>query len=68
MELRRVNVGSKSEHDAVVLVTPEGAFTMRLEGGRPFNDPALQELVGLTIRADGERVAGQFIVRRYEVL
>ena len=47
-------VGSKSEHEAVYLDGPKGAFKLRLPGGNPFQDPRLDRLVGKSITADGE--------------
>ena len=53
----RVNVGSKSEHDAVVLDTGAGPhLKLRVKGGNPFHDPALDAFVGLRVALEG--VAG----------
>jgi hypothetical protein len=50
----RVNVGSKSEHDAVVLDTGTGPhLKLRLAGGNPFHDPALDAFVGKRILVEG---------------
>jgi hypothetical protein len=65
---RRINVGSKSEHDAVVLTAQTGEFKLRVQGGHPFSDPEVQALVGKRIRAKGFVSAGQFIMERYEVI
>ena len=46
--------GSKSEHRAVCLETPDGVFVLRRQGGNPFRDPLLDTLVGRTIRCRGE--------------
>lgn len=46
--------GSKSERPAVFLKTPKGSFVLRRAGGNAFMDPALDELVGKTITANGE--------------
>lgn len=45
--------GSKSEHDAVRLVTEQGSFVLRRRGGNAFRDPTLEKLVGKTIECDG---------------
>ena len=45
--------GSKSEHDAITLVTEKGEFKLRRKNGNPFFDPELEKLVGKTIRCDG---------------
>ena len=64
---KRVNPGSKSDHEAVVLVCPQGEFKLRRRGGPPFVDDALAPLVGKRIRATGIVSAGQFIVDDIEV-
>lgn len=38
-------VGTKSEHDAVVLVTKDKEYVLRLVGGNPFQDDRLDELL-----------------------
>jgi hypothetical protein len=63
---KRINVGSKSEHDAAVLVTDGGEFKLRLEGGHPFADPNVHALIGKRIRGEGFVSAGQFIMTRYD--
>ena len=51
---RVVAVGSKSERDAVVLVTDDGEYVLRRRGANPFVDPELDALVGKTVRCTGE--------------
>jgi hypothetical protein len=46
-------VGSKSEHEAVMLVTAEGEYVLRRQGGNPFRDPTLDVLVGKSITCEG---------------
>jgi hypothetical protein len=53
VERRRVGHGSKSEHDAVVLVADAGVYTLRRRGGHAFEDPALDALVGKSVEFDG---------------
>jgi hypothetical protein len=65
---KRINIGSKSEHDATVLVTEEGEFKLRRQGGHPFSDPDVQALTGKRIRAKGFVSAGQLIIETYEVI
>ena len=65
---RRINIGSKSEHDAALIVCEEGTFKLRRSGGHPFSDPDVQALVGLRIRAEGFVSAGQFIMTHYAVV
>ncbi len=53
--------GSKSEHDAVMLVTDSGEYVLRRLGGNPFRDPELDRLVGKTVRCEG-RVHGYTLI------
>lgn len=48
-----VGSGSKSERDAVVLITPDAEYVLRRVGGNAFADPELDGLVGSEIRATG---------------
>ena len=41
--------GSKSERPAVMLQTGDGEYVLRIQGGNPFHDPRLEELVGKQI-------------------
>ena len=46
--------GSKSEHEALFIRTQDGKqYVLRRQGGNPFYDPELQELLGKTIRCTG---------------
>jgi len=36
---RPFGVGSKSEHDAIFLVTKDGDYVLRRQGGNAFSDP-----------------------------
>jgi hypothetical protein len=65
---KRINIGSKSEHDAAVLVTSDGEHKLRVQGGHPFRDPEVDALVGKHIRGEGIMAAGQFIMERYDVI
>ena len=38
--------GTKSEHEAVMLDTEDGVLLLRRQGGNPFADTVLEELVG----------------------
>ena len=53
VERRRVARGSKSEHDAVVLVSEDGVYILRQRGGHAFEDPVLERLVGKELELDG---------------
>jgi hypothetical protein len=65
---KNINVGSKSEHVAAVLVTNDRELKLRLKGGHPFADPEVHSLVGRRIRAEGFVSAGQFIMTRYDII
>jgi hypothetical protein len=54
--------GSKSEHEAVCLVTDHGEFVLRRRGGNPFSDPELDKLVGKQISCEGEVVGYTLII------
>lgn len=58
--------GSKSEHEAVVLVTDDGEFVLRRPGGNPFADPVLRRLVGKTIECSGTPRDGKLIVSSWK--
>ena len=45
--------GSKSEREAVCLKTRSDEYVLRREGGNPFHDPELENLVGKSIRCTG---------------
>jgi hypothetical protein len=59
--------GTKSEHEAVCLVSAEGEFVLRRAGGNPFSDPELDELVGKEIRAEGDVVGYTFVMSAWSV-
>jgi len=66
---KRVSTGSKSEHDALVLTTPNGhEYKLRREGGNPFRDPELDALEGKRIECEGILRNGQLIMTRWSVL
>jgi hypothetical protein len=66
---KRLSTGSKSEHDALVLVTPEGQeYKLRRQEGNPFRDPELDALEGKRIECEGIVRDGQFIMTRWSVL
>ncbi len=60
-------VGSKSEHEAVMLVTDEGEFRLQRKGGNPFHDASLEQLVGKRIEAEGVVAGPAFILERETV-
>lgn len=55
--------GSKSERPAVMLQTREGEYVLRIQGGNPFHDPRLEELVGKRIVARGEVHGYTFLMK-----
>lgn len=52
VQKKRLWSGTKSEHDGVVLVTEDGEYKLRRQGGNPFHDEALDPLVGQRIRCE----------------
>jgi hypothetical protein len=60
--------GSKSERDAVMLVTDGEQYLLRREGGNPFHDPELDALVGKRLRCRGTIHGSTFILAGWEVL
>ena len=59
-------VGSKSEHDAVMLVTDAGEFVLRRQGGNAFHDPQLEQLVGKSIACEGTLHGYTFIMSAWQ--
>jgi len=55
--------GSKSERQAVMLQTPDGEYVLRIQGGNPFHDSRLEELVGKRIIARGELHGYTFLMK-----
>lgn len=47
------SAGSKSERQGVFLETNQGTYVLRRQGGNPFSDPELNELVGKRIHCKG---------------
>lgn len=69
VERKRVSVGSKSEHDAMVLVTAEGEeYKLRRQGGNPFRDPEVDALEGKQIECEGVVREGLVIMARWSVM
>jgi hypothetical protein len=54
--------GTKSEHEGVFLLSPEGEFKLRRVGGNPFYDEVLAGLEGREIEGEGILRKGQFIL------
>lgn len=60
--------GSKSEREAVRLVTENGSFVLRRRGGNAFRDPVLEKLVGKTIECDGYLTGNTLIIAEWRVV
>jgi hypothetical protein len=60
--------GSKSEHQAVVLLTTTGPLKLRRAGGNPFRDPELEKLVGREIVCDGQLHGEQLLMTRWNLV
>lgn len=59
-------VGSKSEHDAVLLRTDdEKEYVLRRKGGNAFSDPELDQLIGKHVSFDGTLRDRTLIISRY---
>jgi hypothetical protein len=65
---KRIGIGTKSEHDAIVLKTPAQEYKLRRQGGNPFVDPEITKLVGKRIRAIGVVDSGQLIMSNWKEL
>ena len=65
---RRIAVGTKSEHDAVMLSTESGDYVLRRQGGNAFRDPELDRLVGETVSCDGVIHGHTLLVSRCDTL
>lgn len=50
---KQIAKGSKSERDAIVIITKIGEFVLKRATGNPFSDPELESLVGKQIECDG---------------
>lgn len=63
VQRKTVASGSKSEREAVVIVTDGREYILRFAGGTAFADPRLDDLVGKRIRAEGEVTGNTFLMR-----
>ena len=62
-----ISKGSKSEHEAVLLVVDEDTrYKLGRRGGHPFQDDELEGLVGKYISARGMIQNHSFIVESYQ--
>ncbi len=60
--------GTKSEHEAITLVTREGEYKLRRKGGNAFMDETLIGLEGKEIEGDGVIRGNQFIMDKWEII
>ncbi|MBD0378384.1 MAG: hypothetical protein ICV51_22495 [Flavisolibacter sp.] len=65
--MKKVNVGSKSEYEAVCLETDNASYVLRRAGGNPFQDQSLQKLKGKIITAKGILNDYLFIMMEYKI-
>jgi hypothetical protein len=63
-----LNKGTKSEHEGLVLLAPEGEFKLRRRAGNPFWDETLSSLEGREIEGEGILRKGQFIMSAWKTL
>ena len=64
IERRLVERGTKSEHQAMVLVLADGSFQrLRRAGGNPFRDPYFDAMEGQAVRLTGWQRPGYFLVQ-----
>lgn len=60
--------GTKSEHKGLVLLSSEGEFKLRRQGGNPFQDEVLASIEGKEIEGEGIVRKNQFIMSAWEVM
>jgi len=60
--------GTKSEHKALVLLSSQGEFKLRRQGGNPFQDEALASLEGKEIHGEGIVRKNHFIMSTWEIM
>lgn len=61
-------IGTKSEHEAITLITGQGEFKLRRKGGNAFMDDILINLDGKEIEGDGVLRGNQFILDKWEII
>jgi len=60
--------GSKSEHDAIVIITTEGRYLLRRKAGHAYNDVELEKYIGLEIECNGFLVGSTLIADDIKVV
>lgn len=57
--------GSKSEREAIILITDEREYVLRRKGGNPFSDRELENLVGKRICCEGDLAGYTFLMTKW---
>jgi len=65
---KKLYAGTKSEHEGLVLVTSEGEFKLRRQGGNPFWDEKLASLEGKEIECEGLLRGNQLILTQWSII
>ena len=60
--------GSKSERKAIYLVTNNGDYVLRRQGGNAFSDPQLEQMVGKNIECTGMVIGYTLLVSDCNVI
>lgn len=68
LSIERIDVGSKSERDALVLHSGENEYVVRRSGENPFQASSLSHLAGHRVDAQGEVDRQYFFVNEWSVL
>lgn len=67
--LKKINIGSGNEHDAVVLMTDEGDFPLQRTDVYIFNDQKLRNLIGSIIEGTGTILnTGTFALDAWKII
>ena len=64
---KKLYAGTKSEHEGLVLVAPDGEYKLRRQGGNPFWDEALAPLEGKEIECEGLLRGDQIIMTQWSI-
>jgi hypothetical protein len=68
VERQRVDVGSKSERDTIVLKADDGAtYVLRQRGGPAYGDSSLEPLVGSSITTRAFKVDQTLIMQEWHL-
>jgi len=64
---KTIRSGTKSEHEALVLVTAGKEYKLRRRGGNPFRDEALAGLEDKQVRVEGEADGAEFFLDSWDI-